>query len=70
MKFEIVIHNPHKIITRYGNNIYDTYEKIYNILVKYGIDEKTAIDCACWCEFATDGKSYNTDDFDIYVSVE
>ena len=68
MKIEIVIHHPHEVITRYGNNAYDINEKVYETLTKYGIDEETAIDCACWCELALYGESYNTENFDVYVS--
>lgn len=70
MKFEIVIHNPHTAITRYANNAWDINEKVYDTLTSHGIDEETAIDCACWCELAGDGESYNTDEFDVYVSEE
>lgn len=70
MKYEIVIHNPHNAITRYGSNLWDINEGIYDTLTRNGIDEETAIDCACWCELATDGESYNTDEFDVYVSEE
>lgn len=70
MKFEIVIHSPYKVITRYGNNTNDINEKVYETLTKYGINEETAIDCASWCELATDGESYNADEFDLYVSEE
>ncbi len=70
MEFEIVIHSQYKIATRYGNNAKDIKEKIYDFLIKYGIDEETVIDCDSWCELATDGESYNTDEFDVYVSAE
>lgn len=67
MKIEIVIHNPHEKITRYANNPYDINEKVSSVLIKYGIDEELAIDCACWCELATYGESYNEENFDVYV---
>lgn len=70
MKFEIVIHKPHKLIIRQENNMNEINEKIYDTLTKHGIDEKTAIDCANWCEFAENEESYNTEEFDVYVSKE
>lgn len=70
MRFEIVIHNPHKVITRYGNNVGDINDRVYDTLSSNGIDEETAIDCACWCELAGDGESYNTNEFDVYVNEE
>lgn len=70
MKFEIVIHNQHKTITRYGSDANDINEKIYDTLTEHGIDEETAIDCASWCEIAEDGESYNEENFDVYVSME
>ena len=70
MKIEIVIHSPHKTITRYGKDANDINEKVYETLTKYGIDEDTAFDCASWCELAIYGESYNTDEFDVYVSEE
>ena len=36
-------------------------------LYKHGIDEETAIDCASWCELATDCESYNEENFDVYL---
>lgn len=68
MKFEIVIHRPHATITRYGGNTGDKNDRVYDALTRNGIDEETAIDCACWCELATDGESYNTEEFDVYVT--
>ena len=70
MKFEIVIHSPHTTITRYGNNKGDISDRIYDTLTSHGIDEEISIDCACWCELAEDGESYNTNEFDVYVSEE
>lgn len=67
MKFEIVLHKPHKAITRYGNNPKDINERIYDTLVRFGINEEDAIECACWCELAPIDASYNTADFDVYV---
>lgn len=69
VKIEIVIHKPHTdtTIKRYGNSASDINEKVYDALTAHGIDEETAIDCACWCELAAIGESYNTDDFDVYV---
>lgn len=68
MKFEIIIHNPHKTIIRYGSDANEINEKVYESLVMYGIDEEAAIDCASWCELAGAGESYNTEEFDVYVS--
>lgn len=70
MKFEIIIHNPHTAITRYANNAWDINEKVYDTLSKNGIAEEVAIDCACFCELAGAGESYNTEEFDVYVSDE
>lgn len=70
MKFEIVIHKPHKAIMRYANNAGDKNNRIYDTLSRNGIHEETAIDCASWCELAADGESYNTEEFDVYVSAE
>lgn len=67
MKFEIVLHNPHKAITRYGNNPKDINERVFDTLVRLGIDEEVAIGCACWCELATTEESYNAEEFDVYV---
>lgn len=66
--FTIVIHKPYKEITEHlEENASVINETIYNILTRYGIDEETAIDCACWCELATIGESYNTENLDVYV---
>lgn len=70
MQFGITIHNPHKTIVICENNTWDKNEKVYETLTEHGIDEETAIDCACWCELAEDGESYNTDNFDVYVCGE
>ena len=70
MKFEIVIHNPHKSIIRYANDAWDKNDRVYDTLSRNGIDEETAIDCACWCELAGDAETYNTDEFDVYVSLQ
>ena len=70
MKFEIVIHHPYKAITRYANKAWDINEVVYDTLSSNGIDEETAIDCACWCELAGDGEAYNADEFDVYLSEE
>lgn len=70
MRFEIVIHNPHTTVTRYGNNARDINDRIYDTLTRHGIDEEIAIDCACWCELAGEGETYNTDEFDVYIESE
>ncbi|MEZ3438660.1 MAG: hypothetical protein K1W18_07250 [Oscillospiraceae bacterium] len=67
--FKIVIRKPYyKEITRHLKEDESVInETIYSILTRYGIDDETAIDCACWCELATIGESYNEENFDIYV---
>lgn len=70
MKFEIVIHNPYTAITRHAANAWDINERIYDTLSKNGVTEEAAIDCACFCELAGAGESYNTEEFDVYVSDE
>lgn len=66
--FKIVIHRPYKEITEHlKENASAINETIYSILTRYGIDEETAIDCACWCELATIGESYNTENLDVYI---
>lgn len=67
MKIIIVIHNPHKAITRIAHSAGDINNKVYETLTKYGIDEIKAIDCANWCELASYGESYNEDNFDVYI---
>lgn len=67
MKIQIVIHKPHKSIIRYANNEKEINETVYSVLEKYGVDTETAIDCACWCELATNGESYNEENFDVYI---
>lgn len=67
-KFEIVIHKPHTVVTRYGNNAGDINERIYDTLTNHGVNEELAMDCACWCELADYGESYNENDFDVYVT--
>ena len=58
MRFEIVIHNPHKTIIRHANNAWDKNERVYDTLSSNEIDEETAIDCASWCELAGADESY------------
>lgn len=70
MKIIIVIHNPHKTITRIAHSAGDINNKVYETLTKYGIDEIKAIDCASWCELASYGESYNEDNFDAYIEEE
>lgn len=70
MKIIIVIHNPHKAITRIAHSAGDINNKVYETLTKYGIDEIKAIDCASWCELASYGESYNEDNFDAYIEEE
>lgn len=70
MKFTIVIHSPHKTITRYGKDMNDINTKVYNTLYEYGINEEVAIDCSSWCELAESGENYNTEEFDVYVEEE
>lgn len=65
-KIQIVIHNPHKNIVRYASGR-DINETVYSVLEKHGIDTETASDCACWCELATIGESYNEENFDVYI---
>lgn len=74
VNFKIVIQKMHekckvieKTLKENPSVINDT---IYTILTHYGIDTETAIDCACWCELAIIGDSYNTDEFDVYVEEE
>lgn len=70
MKIQMVIHNPHRkvvAITKYANTVREINEVIYETLTKHGIDEEIAIDCASWCELATDGESYNEENFDVYL---
>lgn len=71
INFKIVIHK-HKerckvIERRLKENASVINYTIYDVLTYYGIDIKTAIDCACWCEYAAIDESYSTDDFDVYV---
>lgn len=61
---EIVIINPYRVIRA------NTHESIYDSLVKYGISEEIAIDCASWAEIACEGESYNEELFDAYVRTE
>lgn len=70
MKIIIVIHSPHKAITRIAHSAGDINNKVYETLTKYGIDEIKAIDCASWCELANYGESYNEDNFDVYIEEE
>ena len=70
MEIIIVIHNPHKAITRIAHSAGDINNKVYETLTKYGIDEIKAIDCASWCELASYGESYNEDNFDVYIEEE
>lgn len=70
MKIIIVIHNPHKAITRIAHSAGDINNKVYETLTKYGIDEIKAIDCASWCELASYGESYNEDNFSVYIEEE
>jgi hypothetical protein len=70
MKIIIVIHNPHKAITRIAHDAADINGKVYETLTKYGIDEKEAIECASWCELASYGESYNEDNFSVYIEEE
>ena len=66
--FTIVIHKPYKEITKHvEENASIINEAIYSILTRYGIDDETAIDCASWCDFATIGESYNTENLDVYI---
>lgn len=67
MRIEIVIHNPHRSYVRYEESAKDINEAVYDILTLHNINEATAIDCACWCELATDGESYNEENFDVYI---
>ena len=70
MKIKMVIHNPHRkvvAITKYANTEKEINEVVYETLTKHVIDEEIAIDCASWCELATDGESYNEENFDVYL---
>lgn len=69
--FKIVIHK-HKerckvIEERLKENARVINNTIYRVLTCYGIDEKTAIDCACWAEYAVVDESYSTEELDVYV---
>ena len=69
--FTIVIHKPYKKITKHlKENAKIIKETIYDTLTQYGINEETAIDCSGWCELASVGESYSTDDFDVYLEEE
>ena len=70
MKFEIVIHKPHKTITKYANTVNDINMRVGSTLINNGIDKGLAIKCSRWCQTAVDGDSYNTEKFDLYVSKE
>ena len=70
MKIQMVIHNPHRkvvAITKHANTAREINKAVYDTLAKHGVDEETAIDCANWCELATDGESYNEENFDVYL---
>ena len=71
VNFKIVIHKNKercKVIERkLKENARIINNTIYCILSHYGIDEKTAIDCACWAEYAVADESYNTEELDVYV---
>lgn len=67
MRINIVIHKPHKSIVSYVNNSRDINETVYNILTSHKVEEEIAIDCSSWCELATDGESYNEENFDVYI---
>lgn len=69
MIIEIVIINPHKRMTYYVNpsDLRNINHIVYETLCKYGIEEKIAIDCACWCELAEYEESYNEENFDVYI---
>lgn len=70
--FKIVIHKSHekcKVIERHlRENARVINDTIYSVLTHYGIDIETAIDCACWAEYAVIDESYNTDEIDVYVN--
>ena len=70
MRIQMVIHNPHKKvvdITKCANTAREINKVVYDTLTKHGVNEETAIDCASWCELATDGESYNEENFDVYL---
>ena len=70
MRIQMVIHNPHRkvvTVTKYANTTREINEVVNDTLSKHGIDEETAIDCASWCELATDCESYNEENFDVYL---
>jgi hypothetical protein len=69
--FKIVIHKNKErckvIEKRLKENARLINETIYSVLTFYGIDEITAIDCACWAEYAVVDETYNTEELDVYV---
>ena len=70
MRIQMVIHNPHRkvvAITKHANTAREINKVVYDTLAKHGVDEEIAIDCASWCELATDGESYNEQNFDVYL---
>lgn len=67
MKIQIVIHNPHKNIVMHVKNTRDINPCVYDALTDHGVDDELAIDCACWCELADYGDSYNEENFDVYI---
>lgn len=72
--FKIVIHKSGErcklIDKRLKENAALINNTIYGILTRYGIDVETAIDCACWCEYAVIDDSYSTEELDVYVMEE
>lgn len=70
MKITIIIHRPHKTITRIAHNAWDINDKVYETLTRYGIEELEAIECASWCELASYGDTYITEKFGVYIEDE
>ena len=71
-KFEIYKNSvENSSVTLEVKRSYDIHREVYEHLTsgRYDdyINEETAINIACWCELATVGEDYTTDDITVIV---
>ena len=70
-RFEIYKNNVENSSVEITVNANDINTKIYNTLTNgeydNDIDIETAIDIACWCELASVGEVYETDNLTVIV---